>query len=139
MNQEEHEQSKPALHPIAMERQFHRNDYKNGEFTIVFSDAAHFVDSWNYADNIGKGVEFERAVMRLIRTCVGRTLPQKAWTMSLGTEAQVTYPATEGKESKLVISPDSHTAPSFFWSEEPKGMVGGLIFHSYSGIWGIHT
>jgi hypothetical protein len=134
MNQEENEQSKPVPHPVEMERQFHRQDYKNGEFTIVFRDAAHLVDSWNYADKIGKGAEFERALMRLLRTNVGRCLPRKCSEY----EGNV-IPATEGKESKLVISPDSHTAPSFFWCEEPRGMVGGLIFHSYSGEWGIHT
>lgn len=134
MNQEENEQSKPAHHPIEMERQFHREDYNNGKLTIVFTDAAHLADSWNYAEKIGKGVEFEQAVMRLIRTCLGRCLPEKenSW-------GDANYPARKGRESTVTISPDSYSAPSFLWQEDNKGMVGGLIYHSYAGNWGIHT
>ena len=134
MNQEEQEQSQEARHPIEMERSFHRQDYANGKLTLVFTDAAHLADSWNYADKIGKSVEFERAVMRLIRTNLGRCMPQNEWQ-----NGDTKYEARSGRESVVTISPDSHTAPSFFWQEDNKGMVGGLIFHSYSGEWGIHT
>jgi hypothetical protein len=139
MNQEENEQSKFVHHPIEMERQFHRQDYANGKLIIEFTDTGHLADSWNYAEKIGKGVEFERAVMRLIRTNLGRCLSKKEWTWKLGTEEQIVHPAREGRESIITISPDSFTAPSFFWQENNKGMVGGLIYHSYSGEWGIHT
>jgi hypothetical protein len=116
-----------------MERNFTRADYENGKLTVQFNDAGHFIDSWNHAEKIGKGREFEQGVMRLIRMAFGRTLPQKQWV-----HEDTLHEAQPGKEGKITIMPDSPNYPSFFWCEE-KGMHGGLIFHQHDNSWDIHT
>jgi hypothetical protein len=120
--------------PFKMERFYHRVDYKNGELTVVFRDAAHLVDAWNFAVEHNKEAEFNRAIMKLVRLALGATLPQRESTWPDGTH----FDAHEGINHKITIHPDSHEEPSFLWQEE-KGMVGGLIWHQHSGDWSIHT
>jgi len=109
--------------PLKMQRQFHRSDYENGQLEVVFTNAGHLADSWNYANLIGKSVEFERGMMSLLRIALGRAVP---------------HADMKGRSCKITISPDFYNVPSFLWQEE-KGMIGGLIFHSHSQEWGIHT
>lgn len=120
--------------PFKMERFFQRADYKDGKLTVVFENAGHLADAWNFAEKHKKGIEFERALMRLIRVALGGALARKESTWHDGTK----FEATPGREHKITIYPDSYNEPSFGWNEE-KGMVGGLIWHHRSGDWSIHT
>lgn len=120
--------------PFKMERFFHRADYQNGRLTVTFTDAAHLADAWNFARKIGKAVEFEQALIRLISVALGAAVPQREGEGPDG----ATYKAQPGRDHTITIGPDSHDEPSFSWHEE-KGMVGGLIWHHRSGDWSIHT
>jgi hypothetical protein len=126
--------------PGTMERPLHRTDYKNGQLTVVFTDAAHLADAWNFADKHGKTQEFEQGVMRLIRMALGGAVPSRAFQHESYREegVMIQYPAQPGQEAKITISPDNHRTPSFLFQETP-GLVGGLIFHSYDASWSIHT
>jgi hypothetical protein len=126
--------------PDTMERALHRADYANGQLTVVFTDAAHLADSWNFADRHGKTQEFEHALMRLVRMALGSAVPQRAFRHPnyVTGEGMIDYPAQPGQEVKITLQPDRQRTPSFLFQETP-GMVGGLIFRSYDGSWSIHT
>jgi hypothetical protein len=126
--------------PGTMDRPLHRADYANGQLTVVFTDAAHLADSWNFADRHGKTAEFEQALMRLVRMGLGSAVPQRAFRHPnyVTGEGMIDYPAQPGQEVKITLQPDSHAAPSFLF-QETLGLVGGLIFHSYDATWAIHT
>jgi hypothetical protein len=119
--------------PFKMERPFHRIDYNNGKLTIHFEDAAHLANAWTFAEKHKKGVDFERAMMKLIRVALGGAIPRRSTNQD---EPDAWDYA--GRERKITIYPDSLSEPSFGWHEE-KGMVGGLIWHHRSGDWSIHT
>jgi hypothetical protein len=116
-----------------METLLHRADYQNGKLTIEFSDAAHLGNAWIWADGENLTTEFERAIMHLIRVALGRCVPRTEFVYEGNTHA-----AEPGKECKLSISSDYINQPSFIWFEE-GGMHGGLIYHSHTKTWGIHT
>lgn len=123
-----------------MERFLDRADYKNGQLTIVFTDAAHLADSWKFADLHGKSAEFERGIMRLVRMALGTAAPSRAFEHQSyrSEEGIISYPAEPGRDVKITLHPDSQRTPSFLFQETP-GMMGGLIFHSYDASWSIHT
>lgn len=126
--------------PGTMERPLDRTDYKNGQLTVIFTDAAHLADAWNFADKHKKSAEFEQGIMRLVRMALGNAIPSRAsqYPNYKTGEGMLEIPAEPGRDVKITISPDGHKVPSFLFQEQP-GLVGGLIFHSYDATWSIHT
>jgi hypothetical protein len=129
--------------------EYPENPYDNGEVTVHFTNAAHLVDTYNYAREIGMEAAFCFHIMRLVMMAAGSAIPKNRFVWHEGQEDEQVYPAQEGRKIAMTISPDGFNDPGFGWCEfipEQPGkavwknlMNGGLIFHYSSADWSIHT
>jgi hypothetical protein len=67
MNTNKDGQIKPARSVLKTKLSVRKKKHTKLKLIIEFIDAVDLLDSWKYAEQIGLGVEFERAIIKLIR------------------------------------------------------------------------
>jgi len=132
--------------PRMTRREFPDSPNSNGEVIVHFVNAAHLVDTINYARQHGLEDALGRQIMRLITMAAGSAQPKNAWVWDEGGPDETRYNALPGHEVRMIISPDGFNDPGFGWHESMKldgewktMMNGGLIFHYSAADWSIHT
>lgn len=99
--------------------------------TVRISNPAHFTDALQFAAKEGKSVQFMAKLMEVVSLFRHEAIGVKPETVT------------------VTLTPDSRVAPSFLFhgyvvedkpGAKPKSIMhGGLIYHSSSGDWSIHT